>query len=714
MFNIETMISGVNQGLLWALLAIGVYLTFRLLDFPDLTVEGSFALGGAVVAKMVGIGGMDPFVATIVAFLIGALAGLVTGILHTQFKIPAILAGILTMIGLYSINIRIMGSPNQSTGSETIIQFVSNWLHLPRMYAVLVIGLVLVAVAVGGLYWFFGTETGSAIRATGTNAKMCRAQGINTKVQTVMCLMLSNALIALSGALVTQEQSFGDVTMGVGAIVVGLASIIIGETLFAKARNFFLKLTSVVVGSVIYRVIITWIISSGNMTPSDVKLMTAILITVALSLPLVKQACIRLSKWIATRNATYAAWLQRRADKRAQRAEAAKQKALALAEKAQNTAPDAKTEAQMQRDMERLIAKRQARETMARLRRRAKTERQSVACMRRATAVYQQAKAVADRIDAIAKAAGETPDAKTQKTLAKLRSRLVELNRIHNELRAKSVVLNKYLTDGKDILQISNLSKTFNPGTNNEKKALNDLSLTVRQGDFITVIGGNGAGKSTLLNMISGVYNADKGDVYLDGANITKMSEHRRAKYLGRVFQDPMLGTAANMEIQENLALAYRRGKLHTLRWAIAKAEKSLYYAQLKRLGLGLESRMTARVGLLSGGQRQALTLLMSTLVEPKLLLLDEHTAALDPKTAAQVLQLTEEITSERNITTIMITHNMKDAIRYGNRLIMMHEGRVIYDVRGEEKSRLHVEDLLRKFEEVSGTQLANDRMLMN
>lgn len=261
------------------------------------------------------------------------------------------------------------------------------------------------------------------------------------------------------------------------------------------------------------------------------------------------------------------------------------------------------------------------------------------------------------------------------------------------------------------MLEITGLKKTFNKGTINEKIALNGLELTVNDGDFITVIGGNGAGKSTMLNAICGVFPVDDGKIVLVGKDITKLPEYKRAKFLGRVFQDPMMGTSPNMEIQENLALGLRRGKVRTLMPGITKKEKELFREHLARLGLGLEDRMTSKVGLLSGGQRQSLTLLMATLKKPELLLLDEHTAALDPKTAAKVLQLTEEITSEENLTTIMITHNMKDAIRYGNRLVMMHEGRIIYDVSGEEKKALHVDDLLKKFEETAGT--LNDRMLL-
>ena len=264
------------------------------------------------------------------------------------------------------------------------------------------------------------------------------------------------------------------------------------------------------------------------------------------------------------------------------------------------------------------------------------------------------------------------------------------------------------------MLEIKNVYKTFNAGTVNEKVALKGLDLTLEDGDFVTVIGGNGAGKSTMLNAVAGVWPIDMGKILIDGQDVTRLSEHQRAKYIGRVFQDPMMGTAATMGIEENLALAARRGAARSLRTGITKKEREEYYELLKTLGLGLEDRMTSKVGLLSGGQRQAVTLLMATLKKPKLLLLDEHTAALDPKTAAKVLALSEKIVQENHLTTLMITHNMKDAIKYGNRLIMMYEGRVIYDVRGEEKANLQVSDLLQRFEQVSDGGFANDRMLLS
>ena len=264
------------------------------------------------------------------------------------------------------------------------------------------------------------------------------------------------------------------------------------------------------------------------------------------------------------------------------------------------------------------------------------------------------------------------------------------------------------------MLNINHIAKTFNPGTITEKRALTDVDLKLNEGDFVTIIGGNGAGKSTTLNAVAGVFTVDKGTIEVDGVDVTRLPEFKRAKYLGRVFQDPMTGTAATMNIEENMALAMRRGEKRTLRWGISNMERDMYREQLRTLGLGLEDRMSSKVGLLSGGQRQALTLLMAALRTPKLLLLDEHTAALDPKTAAKVLELTEKIVAEQKLTAMMVTHNMKDAIAMGNRLIMMNAGRVVVDVRGDEKKKLTREDLMQLFEKAAGQEIANDRMLLS
>ena len=264
------------------------------------------------------------------------------------------------------------------------------------------------------------------------------------------------------------------------------------------------------------------------------------------------------------------------------------------------------------------------------------------------------------------------------------------------------------------MLDLQHISKTFNPGTVNAKTALRDLSLTLHEGDFVTVIGGNGAGKSTMLNAVAGSFSVDSGRIMIDGTDVTHLPEHKRAAFIGRVFQDPMMGTAPTMQIEENLALAARRGQRRGLKWGVTNAEREEYHEKLKMLGLGLEDRMTAKVGLLSGGQRQALTLLMASLKRPKLLLLDEHTAALDPTTAAKVLELSDKIVEENGLTAMMITHNMTDAIRHGNRLIMMNEGRIILDIAGEEKKKLTKRDLLERFAALAGVQEETDAVLLS
>lgn len=264
------------------------------------------------------------------------------------------------------------------------------------------------------------------------------------------------------------------------------------------------------------------------------------------------------------------------------------------------------------------------------------------------------------------------------------------------------------------MLDISNVYKSFNIGTPVQKDALIDLNLHLNEGDFVTVIGGNGAGKSTMLNAVAGVFGVDRGHIKIAGHDVTKEPEYKRAKYIGRVFQDPLRGTAGDMWIEENLAMALRRGDRKSFKWGISNKEREQFVELLKTLDLGLETRLSSKVGLLSGGQRQALTLLMATIKKPQLLLLDEHTAALDPKTAKKVLDITNKVVTENNLTTLMITHNMKDAIKYGNRLVMMNEGSIIFDVSGEEKQNLHVSDLLAKFEQASGGEFANDRMMLS
>ena len=539
------------QGLIWGIMAIGVYITFRILDVADLTVDGTMATGGAAFIMLTMAGAPGPL-AMLGAFLAGVLAGLVTGLFHTACGIPAILAGILTQLALYSVNLRIMGQANRPVSSRQYDLLVDQQSvrSLSLDNPILVVA-IFVAAVIALLYWFFGTELGASLRATGSNPNMSRAQGINTNFTKVLA----------------QYQGFADVNMGRGAIVIGLAAVIIGEVIFGKVfRNFALKMLAVAIGAILYYLVYQVVIWLGLNT-DDMKLITALIVAAFLAIPYWK-----------------------------------------------GCPPGAPMPEQKQ--------------------------------------------------------------------------------------------------EGIRMLEIKEIWKTFNAGTVNEKQALRGVSLTLKDGDFCTVIGGNGAGKSTMLNAVAGTFSVDSGAIVIDGVDVTRLPEHKRAAYIGRVFQDPMMGTAATMQIDENLALAARRGAGRTLRVGITKKENAEYHELLKTLGLGLEDRMTSKVGLLSGGQRQAVTLLMATLKKPKLLLLDEHTAALDPKTAAKVLEISNKIVQENHLTTLMITHNMRDAIRYGNRLIMMNEGHVIYDVRGEEKTKLEVSDLLQRFEQAGGE--ANDRMILS
>ena len=548
----------VAQGLIWGIMAVGVYITYKLLDIADLTVDGSICTGAAVCTMML-LSGRSLWLAVLCAVAAGLLAGIVTGLLHIWLGIPPILAGILTQMTLWSVNLKIMGKANQGLSVRDNHVLLSQ-MDVPGALVVLAIAAVLV---VAVLYLFFGTELGCGIRATGCNPVMSRAQGINTDLSKVIGLSLSNGLVALSGALLCQYQGYADINMGRGAVVIGLAAVVIGEAVVKHiSPNFAVRLTGVLVGAVIYYLVYQVIIFVGFDTDL-LKMFSALVVAAFLGVPYVKK----------------------------------------------------------------------------------------------------------------------------------------QLARKHH---VKGVML-----------EMRHVTKIFNPGTVDEKIALNDLSFTLNDGDFVTVIGGNGAGKSTMQNAICGTWLPDAGEILLDGIDLSSLSEHQRAKYLGRVYQDPMTGTAAGMQIEENLALAARRGLRRTLRPGIRKAEREEYRQRLQELGLGLDTRLSAKVGTLSGGQRQALTLLMATLRKPKLLLLDEHTAALDPKTAAKVMELTERMVTEEKLSTLMITHNMRDAIRYGNRLIMLHAGRIILDISGQEKKDLTVPELLEMFARASGDEFSGDRAIL-
>ena len=600
-------------GIPYAILALGVFISYRILDFADMTTEGSFVFGGAMSIVLIGLG-WNPILATLVSIICGILAGLITGLLHTKLKINGLLAGIITMTGLFSINMVVFGMQGIGGNSSynfftafksyytipvgdtdpTIFGYLSYILpdSWPRLTSVIITLFIIVIAIYGAIYWFAGTEVGMSMRATGMNPKMSRAQGINTTFYTILGLCISNALIALSASLCAQRDFTMSTTSGTGMLVVGLASIIIGEAIFGK-RSFLNWIISVGLGALVYYLIVAVAIKAG-LPNHYLKLLYALIIVAILAISFAKQKSnsnFSLTNWFIS--------LFKKKDK------------------------------------------------------------------------FDLDKAQAEK---------EVLEIKTA------------------DYSGKEVVVHD-----NTILKAQGLTKIFNPTGNPEdiKIALNGIDVEIKEGEFVTIIGGNGSGKSTFFNTVSGVFPPESGNININGNDITKMPEYKRAAFIGRVAQDPYQGTAHNMSILENMNIANRRDRSKTLRWGFSKASEKQFKEKLATLGLGLENRMSAKIGTLSGGQRQAVTLLMATLKRPDMLFLDEHTAALDPKTAKKVLDLTDAVVKENNLTCVMVTHNMRDAIKYGNRLLMFNNGRIIYDVSGEEKKNLTVETLLKKFEDV-------------
>lgn len=586
----------LTYGIPYALIALGVFISYRVLDFPDMTTEGSFVLGGAMSLVLIYVG-VNPWLATLIAILSGAIAGIITGLLHTKLKINGLLSGIITLTMLFSINMVVFGAAlakqtktdfsiifSNSTKVQLVDQktifavfdFVSKDLRIGCLIMMFII-LLIVFLAI---YYFFGTEVGMSMRACGMNQKMSRTQGINTNFYIIFGLALANSIIALAGSLYAQRDESFFSTSGTGMLVVGLASIIIGEAIFGK-RDFLNWLISVSLGGIVYYMIVYIAIQLG-MPDHLLKLLYGIIIIIILAMSLL--------------NKNY-----------------------------------------------------------------------------------------------------------------NLRAKILHLFKKENKTKDEILISNTII-DSSDkeinvhdnvILSLKNVTKKFNSTGNDEdlKIALNEVSVDIKEGEFVTIIGSNGSGKTTFFNTISGVYNPDSGHIYINGNDVTKEKEHQRAKYIGRVTQDPFMGTAKDMSILENLNIAYRRDKTKTLKWGFKKSDELMFKSKLKEFNLDLENRVTQKIGKLSGGQRQAVTLLMATIKRPEILFLDEHTAALDPKTAVKVLNLTDNIVKNNNLTCVMVTHNMKDAIKYGNRLLMFDKGKIIYDVKGEEKKNLTVESLLNKFE---------------
>ncbi len=596
-------------GLPYAILALGVFVSYRVLDFADMSCEGTYVLGAATSLVMIS-NGLNPWFATLMGFLAGCIGGLVTGVLHTKLKINGLLAGIITLTACFSINLVIFGITKGESFSfantynsfitlkvnvgedPTIFSFMGG-LFSVRKYGLIIELFIILAVLIAILYAFFGTEVGMSMRAAGMNKKMARTQGINTDFYVILGLVISNGLIALAGCIGAQRDYTVSSTSGTGMIVIGLAAIIIGEALFGK-RSFINWIISVSLGAIVYYFVIAIALYLGF--PSHLlKLLYAILIVIILAFGFLKEKY----HWNFNLYEIIRGKLFKNKDKN-------------LTEAIQEEVLD---------------------------------------------------------VDTI------------------------------NETKVS-------IDKNKSMLEVCDAYKVFNKSGNKEdlKVALNHMNIDIKEGEFVTIIGGNGSGKSTFFNCVSGVYILDDGKIIINGSDVTKTKEYKRAKYIGRVAQDPYQGTAQNMSILENMSIASRRNRRKTLKWGFDKKETKEYKKLLSTLNLGLENRINTKIGLLSGGQRQAVTLLMATLKRPELLFLDEHTAALDPKTAKTVLELTEKIVEKNNLTTVMVTHNMKDAIRYGNRLLMFNNGKCIYDVSGEEKKNLTVEALLKKFENVEFT----------
>jgi putative tryptophan/tyrosine transport system ATP-binding protein len=590
------------SGLPYTFIFLGVWLIYRLLNDFDLTVEGSFTLGAAVTAALVTYRGFNPAVATLLAGLAGAAAGLVTAAVHLRLRVPLLLAGIMTMIALYSANLRIMVLPNISFLHFTTIfsPIVVDDPIVSDVRSLLFMGLLLAAVA-GGLGLFLKTDLGLSMRATGANGQMARSVGINTSLAVLLFLLLANFLVGLSGSITAQQQMFTDLNMGIGVILVGITTILIGELVVRRVGTVWLGILAVVVGTCVYYVAVSIAVRLG-LAPSDLRAFTSLILLVAISSSL---ALGKGERWLRIRRSAFPAGRPR----------------AALVEGAPGLS--------------------QGRSAVA----------SGAASGRRAT------------VD----------------------------------------------TGG---LLIEGATVVYNRGQANEIVALRNLNLAIGRGEFVTIIGSNGAGKSTLVSAVAGSVLPAAGVVRLSGRDITSTPEHRRAGYVARVFQDPTMGTCPQFSIEENLALAHKRGLARGLTMAVTRRRRREFASYLEQFGLGLEDRLTEKVGRLSGGQRQALALLMAMMRTPDVLLLDEHVAALDPRNQSLLQEMTDRIVRGSGCTTLMVTHNMDNAIRYGDRMIMLHRGSVLFDLGGAQKTGLTVEKLVASFHNAD-SGLVTDEMLL-
>lgn len=677
------------EGLIYAMMVLGVFMTFRILDFPDMTVDGSFATGACVAAMFI-VNGSDLYLGLVVAIIAGIAAGVFTALLHTLLKIPNLLAGIITMTMLYSINTRITNGssfvplPNNKydtavTNADSAISgfFGSFGIEISSSIGILIFFLLLLIYIKILIDIFFRTDLGISLGALGSNEQMILSQGMNPNVLKVLGVGMSNGLVALSGAMYAQFTGSASVQSGQGIIVVGLAAVMIGEFLI-RSNKIWLITLGVIIGSIIYKAIIYFGLKYGydiGLGPNDLKLISGILIILIIvasklqnkkggskktadkkSSPFIDSIAFVVDGFI---NKTYKFWF------------------LSLY----------------------LIL---FIYPMVLFFKHCQSSQNSVWMLIFALTVLF-AVFIHIKVFLMSKFGAES----------KLNMAFKKVSFGINK-RSKAVAGANTGEDykGDNVLVLQNVSKSFFEGTPDEKHVLKNLSLTVNKGDFITIIGSNGAGKSTLFNVIAGTYKASSGNIIYKMKNITKMPEYLKAAFIGRIFQNPLLGTSGDMALEDNMILCRKKGfKLPVI--SLNKKVRKEFADHVSRLNMGLEKRLADNVGLFSGGQRQALTLLMTAMSHPELVLLDEHTAALDPDNSNRVMELTLQLREEYGLTMMMITHNMQHAIKYGNRLLMMDNGEIIMDISGKEKENLTVEAIMEKFKAIRKDELTDEKLLL-
>lgn len=677
------------EGLIYAMMVLGVFMTFRILDFPDMTVDGSFATGACVAAMFI-VNGSDLYLGLVVAIIAGIAAGVFTALLHTLLKIPNLLAGIITMTMLYSINTRITNGssfvplPNNKydtavTNADSAISgfFGSFGVEISSSISILIFFLLLLIYIKILIDIFFRTDLGISLGALGSNEQMILSQGMNPNVLKVLGVGMSNGLVALSGAMYAQFTGSASVQSGQGIIVVGLAAVMIGEFLI-RSNKIWLITLGVIIGSIIYKAIIYFGLKYGydiGLGPNDLKLISGILIILIIvasklqnkkggskktadkkSSPFIDSIAFVVDGFI---NKTYKFWF------------------LSLY----------------------LIL---FIYPMVLFFKHCQSSQNSVWMLIFALTVLF-AVFIHIKVFLMSKFGAES----------KLNMAFKKVSFGINK-RSKAVAGANTGEDykGDNVLVLQNVSKSFFEGTPDEKHVLKNLSLTVNKGDFITIIGSNGAGKSTLFNVIAGTYKASSGNIIYKMKNITKMPEYLKAAFIGRIFQNPLLGTSGDMALEDNMILCRKKGfKLPVI--SLNKKVRKEFADHVSRLNMGLEKRLADNVGLFSGGQRQALTLLMTAMSHPELVLLDEHTAALDPDNSNRVMELTLQLREEYGLTMMMITHNMQHAIKYGNRLLMMDNGEIIMDISGKEKENLTVEAIMEKFKAIRKDELTDEKLLL-